>query len=374
MLNILFFADTPLQLYNAYLFASSKKNTYKSSILVYSQFHDAKTISNAYKDTGVFDQLYIVKPRKVASYKQSFIWQLSAIHGHQSLNLSKLSDTHFDLFALACPSPATMEVYISLKKINPRISTFFYEDGTGTYNGNVFKQPFYFEIPPEESLNSVGYINLLRKLSSAIKAPWRYCPTAIYIKKPPLLTYQPNIPCKQISADNTAINKLAPALFKGHSYSFENAKFLIFDVPRSETEGFGANTIDNILAECTKNTECHACYLRRHPRSTEKSPFFNKCIDFSEGLWELMCHNNNITNCLLVGIASTAQLAPYIEAGIKPPLLLLHRVAFKADDQHYILGEQVLKLIKLAYERDFLNKVYIPNTLNEALEFIKAFE
>jgi len=374
MLNILFFVDTPLQFYNAYLFASSKTDTCKSSILVYSQFQNAEPIANAYKDTGVFDQLYIVKPRKVASYKQSFFWQLSAIHGHQSLNLSELSDAHFDLFALACPSPATMEVYISLKKNNPKISTLFYEDGTGTYNGNVFKQPFYFEMPPEKSLNSASYINLLRKLSSAIKAPWRYRPTAIYVKKPALLLYQPNIPCKQISIDNNEITKLVPVLLKDHSYSFENARFLIFDVPRSETEGFGANAIDEILAECTKNTRYHACCLRSHPRSTEKSPFFDKCLDFSGGIWELMCHNENIANCLLIGVASTAQLAPYIEAEIRPSLLLLHRVAFKAEDQHYILGEQVLKLIKLAYGKEYPSKVYIPNTLDEALDLIKAFE
>ena len=84
--------------------------------------------------------------------------------------------------------------------------------------------------------------------------------------------------------------------------------------------------------------------------------------------------NENIANCLLIGVASTAQLAPYIEAEIRPSLLLLHRVAFKAEDQHYILGEQVLKLIKLAYGKEYPSKVYIPNTLDEALDLIKAFE
>lgn len=374
MTRVLFFVDTPLQFYNAYLLASSTYSTYRPSLVVYAQFSNAQSITAIYKKTGLFENVYTIKPKRSISYKQNFLWQLSAIGGHFSLNLSCIAKEKYDIFALACPTPATMEVFLTLKKCNPFLKVAFYEDGTGTYNGNVFKQPFYFEKAPAENLDSINYINLIRKFTSVSKkAPWSYQPSAIYVKRPSLLTYQPNIPCRRIIPNINAVERLSSLLLDPNVPPFQNAKFLVFDVPRGKTESFGASTIDIILDECTNNTSKRDCYLREHPRSSERSTFATNCVDFSKGLWELMCQNSHISNCLLVGVASTAQLAPYIETGEKPPLLLLHQIAFKKNDQHYLLGEQVVNLIKTAYGLDFNNKVHVPSTLNEALNIIERF-
>lgn len=377
-MKTLFFADTPLQLYNSFLLASSGELG-NASVLIYSQFNNAETLAEAYDRMHIFEQIIILDPINTKSYIQTFFWQLQATAGWHRLNLSELKNTYFDSFCLACPTPATMEVLRLLKRKNNDLTTYFYEDGTGTYNGNVFKQPFYFERPPAPELKSVNYINAIRKISSLQKkVKYHYKPKTIFVKRPNLMLFNPNIPCKKILIKKNKVNELE-ALLSSPMPKLDEVRFLIFDVPRSKTEGFGANAIDAIISRCIKSSsgENHSsktCYLRNHPRSTERSPFASSCIDFSEGLWELTCQNNDLSNCLLISIGSTAQLAPYIESGKQPPLMLLYKIAFQENDQHYQLAEQVLNLIKHAYEKKYSDLIYIPTTIEEALKIIDSFK
>lgn len=376
-MKTLLFADTPLQLYNSFLLTVSRIIG-DVDLLIYAQFRDAKKLAQIYSELDVFDSVFFISPVKTESYTQTFLWQLKATSGKNKLDLSKISSIRYDCFGLACPTPATMEVLLCLKRRNKELTTFFYEDGTGTYNGNVFKQPFYFEKPPSLKLESVNYINLLRRFTSFFKkVPFHYNPSAIYVKQPSLVTFTSNIPYKKIPINKEKTQKLE-SLLPSPKSKIEKAAFLIFDVPRGKTENFGANTVDTIICNCLKTisesqNNSEICYLREHPRSTERSPYANACVDFSGGLWELICQNTDFTQCLLVSIGSTAQLAPYIESGTKPPLLLLYRIAFQESDQHYQLGEEVLRLAEKAYGDRFEDLVRAPDTINEALNIIKKY-
>lgn len=370
-MKILFFADTPLQLYNSYLLATGALNQFSSSVIVYKQFSNADSLIHSYENTNVFKDIFSVDQLNVHSYKEQFFWQLSVIGKKTFLNLSELNGISFDYFALACPTPASLETFLHLKRINKNLKTIFYEDGTGTYNGNVFRQPFYFEKPPAPTLKSVSYIDAIRRLSSLnSQFPWRYNPIAIYVKKPQLLSYPPSIPCRSFKISLPATHKLSAKTSFGNYLKIKDRSCLFFDIPRSSTEGFGADTIDAVLECCLSKGK--TCYLRNHPRSTESSHHSNDCIDFSNGLWELLCQENNFERSLLISIGSTAQLAPFIEADQKPALLFLYKIAFQKSDNHYRLGEEVHSLAIKAYGCKASN-IHAPETIDQAIGIINDF-
>ena len=333
MIRWLFFADTPLQLYNSYLIASDiSKNGEVADVLVYGQFSDAKSLASVYAQTNRFSTIYICEPQSCVDFKDLFLWQLSVCVGKNRLHLQGLPENSYDYYAIACPTPATFDILRTLRKKNPNVKTVFYEDGTGAYNGNIFRQPFYFDKPPDKSLRAVTYVRIIQSLFSIFpNKKILYSPSKLCLKRPELLQYQLTIPCAKIPIDPEAIQSLKRVLPPVNNVLPKKQKIIFLDVPRTARENTGANIIDHMIEIAQQlNTPC---LLRTHPRSTFASSYSEKCIDFSTGSWELICQTPNIDNAILISVGSSAQLAPFIETGKKPFLVFLHRLVFKRGTQ-----------------------------------------
>lgn len=372
MTNWLFFADTPLQLHNSYLLASSnagEDNVF--DVIIYNQFNDAAELSEVYRQTNCFRFVYLCAEHHCANFKRRFLWQLYACLGGNRLNLSYLKNAQYDYFAFACPTPATLDVLQTLRKANPNIQTVLFEDGTGIYNGNVFRQPFYFDKPPDASLRGFPYVRAIQSVLSGLHAKkMLYNPRKLYVKKPELLQYRPNIPCEAIQVVPHIPEPLACLAPQNEKLLRNEKKTIILDVPRTEQENEGSQLIDRmILAVQTFDSPC---YMRAHPRSTLATAYGENCIDISIGSWELLCQTPCLDESILISLGSSAQLAPFIEAGKKPFLIFLYKLAFEQGSRSYEAHDQIASIAAQGYGID-ANRITVPASIDDAVSAISKF-
>lgn len=374
MSSWLFFADTPLQAYNAYLMASSfDSSSTRCDLLIYGQFKNADKAFETYQETGVFNDIVLCPPSETKTFKALFAWQLFAPYGSRKLEAKLLDKRQYSHFALACPTPASMEAYSRLQRQNPFLKTVFYEDGTGTYNGEVFLQPFLFDKPPSTQLKChFSYIRIIQKILSALPSKQQralYHPTALYVKQPSLLQYAPDIPVRRLECNLKAAAKLSDLMNDTHLFQKSAEPSLIFlDPLRNELEHLGSKTIDDLIeSSLAAGLSCH---IRQHPRTTQPSPYLSSCTNISGGLWELKCRTHQLSESTLISIASTAMLAPLFETGQKPYLIFLFDIALDHRSREYDLCKKTLNLAKAGYG-DSQDRIYVPQSKQEAIEVIR---
>lgn len=372
MTNWLYFADTPLQLYNSYLLASSNANKDDASdVIIYSQFSGAAELGEVYRQTNRFRFVYLCTEHYCANFKQRFLWQLYACLGGSRLNLSHLKNIHYDYFAFACPTPAALDVLQTLRKINPDVKTVLFEDGTGIYNGNVFLQPFYFDKPPDTSLCGFPYVRAIQSTLTKLHAKkMLYNPCRLYAKKPELLQYSPNIPCEAIEVAPHVLEPLACLAPQNEKLLRNEKKTIILDVPRTKQENEGSQLIDQMVQAAQIFDS--PCYVRAHPRSTLATAFGESCIDFSEGSWELLCQTPCFDDSILISLGSSAQLAPFIESGKKPFLIFLYKLAFEQGNRSYEAYDQIASIAAQGYGID-ANRIAVPVSIDDAVLAISKF-
>lgn len=344
----LFFADTPLQLYNATLLASSlDRQSAKADLIVYSQFNNSDELIDVYKSLGIFRDVIECPSQHVDTYRGNFLWSVKIALGLKKIDFSQVVRRRYDCFALACPAPANYELLVALRRANKQLSVVMYEDGTGSYNGNVFQQPSYFDVPPIAAPNEFWYTHCLRSLLSL--RPFRkvrYDIEALYVKNPSMIQVAPSIPVKKLESRPEAIKKLVKMLMPDMPRIPEKGAVIVLDIPRTNKVSSEEETIDQAIESLIKAGITPL--LREHPRSVKRSVWAPRCRDFSQGFWELICQSDpNIEKCTLIGIASTAQLAPLMEANKKPSLLFLYEIAHQNGMEEGIY-EQAQAMHRLA--------------------------
>lgn len=367
----LFYADTPLQVYNASLLAIHLSKKSKCSIVIYGQFSDAKRIGNSLSKLNLFEHVYYLEEYHCNGFKNILMWQIKIILGVNKTKILDIPLDNYDYFALSFPSPSAHEVLMNTRKKNPSLRTVFFEDGTGTYVGNCFRIPLYFDKPPARSIKSPLHVEAIKKVFRLVtRSKYLYRPVEIYVKRPDLLDFHSSIPVKKIPTSPTELQQLL-SVFPSPSCKPQINGIVIFDVMRNQTVQYGSDIIDSVLQKLTSDNI--NIYLRNHPRSTIKSIYADSCTDISGGLWEILCQQLDLSNALLIGIGSTAQLSPLIEIDKKPSLLFLHRIAFEQNDIMYQLMEQCLNISFIGY-KDAANKIFAPTDIDEALSVLQAFQ
>ena len=330
----LFFADTPLQMYNAALTASALiEQGDHASLLVYDQFAQASDLAIVYEKIGVFDEIEVVPHHLIHEYRQQLIWQIGSRFGKKNLAIRMILDSSYDHLAIACPTPATFEVFQRLLARNKKLRVSFYEDGTGSYNGAVFKTVYSFDEPPLIDENEPPRIHQLRAIINTLRLKrFLYRPERLFLKNPSLLAPGIDISTCQINPEQNVLDKLEAAFAK-EPLSLPPAKnIIVLDTARYQEPNPETEAIDHLLEQIIELEI--SPFLRKHPRSVTDSVYTNSCQDLSGGFWELFCHKEAaiLSDDLLISIGSTAQLSPIIEGNAKPFLMFLYKLAFSETD------------------------------------------
>lgn len=370
----LFFADTPLQMYNAALVASKLvSQDDHASMLIYDQFTQATELAAVYERTEVFDAIEVVPNRPIHEYRQQLFWQISSHFGKKNLAIETILDSPYDHFAIACPTPATFEVFQRLRARNKKLRVSFYEDGTGSYNGAVFKTVYSFDKPPLIDENEPPRIHQIRAIINALHLKsFLYRPERLFLKNPTLLASGIDIPTQKIEPDQNFLDTLETALTI-ESLSLPSTKgIIVLDTARYQEPNPETETLDRLLEQAIHLGV--SPFLRKHPRSVVDSLYIKDCQDLSGGFWELFCRKEaaKLSTSLLISIGSTAQLSPVIETDMKPYLMFLYKLAFSETDSLFKTYEYTVHVAQDCYGTD-ADRILVPSSFEEAREQIEEF-
>jgi hypothetical protein len=194
----------------------------------------------------------------------------------------------------------------------------------------------------------------------------------MFVKRPDALAYSTHIPVLPIPTDIRERHCIESAFSPlGETPAITAPGVIVLDSPRNtiDTNDHASAVIDTLLQRLS--CEGTPTYFRPHPRSQNMDPITNtEVIQLGAGFWELACHEKAIGESVLIGISSTAQLSPVLEANSKPILILLHRICMEEGEPDYATAESIFIIAKRLYG-DLNMRVHAPATLDAVFTILK---
>lgn len=362
----LFFADTPLQVFNATMLAAQLSNTSTSDILLVDQFEGCKKIARRLRQSSYFATVYEQKPLSFSSANDRRFKNAGIHLGKRYLNLDYLRDIRYDMLFVACPTPTSNEVLLELRNANPYISTALYEDGTGSYNGNVLRGVSYidclFKGCEPNTLKAEFQVSLFRALG---KGRTLYKPQGIYLYRPGNALLEYGFPKRQLVYSDCCAAALKD-VFECDASVLEASDIVILDSVRQEgEEDSGADTVDSFLSGLSG---FHGnVSFKMHPRSL-RVPKSAESLALLDGFWELQCAECDMTDKVLVGVASSAMMSPVTMFGKEPTLVFLFDIVASISDSRKALFRAVYEAALSLYLDK--SKVLAPKTMEEAISVL----
>ncbi|MGI6218044.1 MAG: hypothetical protein ACOYIK_10605 [Coriobacteriales bacterium] len=368
----LFFADTPVQILNSMYLASmfSAEGTI-SDLYVIDQFSNAQAYLHSARDSGLFSSVFDRKGKVLDSDVAVRMDNLRSYFRDPTPEIAPAlleKDLMYDSMFLSCPTTANYGVLSYLRRYNPKLRTYFYEDGTGTYTGNVFRGITFLDFSPEGIKERPFRKQAKTLVRKVVGKRGLYCVEALYVKRPSAMTFCPPMPVRQLRPTRQVLQLIKDSRLWSGGESLDKASVIIFDCLRSMRSN---ETDAAIVDEIVDLLDMHQLryYLRLHPR-TDANLAPNGNYFGVNGMWEVKCQVENMEDFLLVGMFSSAQLSPYLETGAQPHLLFLNRLRERNPDdlQTDAAVEELLGC--MGYPSD---RILFPSSIDETVSIIESF-
>lgn len=365
----LFYADTPLQLYLSSRIALTELHDGdRAEVLVCTQFPNAEKIAQSLVQADVFTKAHFCKP--IGSRMASFKTQMMDFFGKSSFEPSSVIHERYDRLALSIFLDKTMDLITGLKGVNPDLEVILYEDGTGSYDGQAFLSSCYLGAMPNGLQSSSARAKINRLIAKMLPSNRNVCtPIAFFLREPNAYPFAMPFPLQKIKNNPEIANRIAPC-FQGDSSPMLEKGVIFLEPPRAPYEHIqDFEALDELIANC--HAQGYACTTRSHPRTQAKSPNAHLCTDCSDGLWEIICNQKATGESVLVGAASTAQFTPYLEIGVKPALLFVHRLMIPEGDHYYLaIHDGIVESARRLYGSESTDLICNASSIDEAMEFI----
>ena len=361
----LFFCDTPLQVYYAALIVFSSQQECLADLVICRQFNNAEKLEKRIYKSNIFQHVYHVSP---ANPKDLNAVQLKMFLGRSVKQYEIGEGVHYDEFFLSYPTYINTCIYINARKQNPNLQVCFYDDGIGSYSGEVFRNAAYLGEIPDGVRKPSFRVMLYRAFFGNLPIKNRYKIKKMYVRCPRLVAFDPKFPIYPICSADDATAKLVQ-VFNISKQRIPSHAALILDTARGQDNlGAADEVIDTIIAFVLHLKR--VCILRRHPRASLLSKYHAECLDYSMGLWELICTDNSFEETILIGVGSTAQLSPAIESNKYPTLIFLYKLCVEKDSAEFVRFSYVEKMAQELYGANSA-KVFSPGSIREAEDIIK---
>lgn len=365
-MNRLFFADTPLQVVNCVLLAKQlgREHCDEAYLAIHCQFNDYEHLVLWARESHAFARVVAVQQSDYSKSKTQRRRELDILMGLRSPEMcnpelrSLLNDA--DELYFSCFPPLVQEAYRYLNRDRSEAPVFLYEDGCGTYSGNILLGVFFEGCLPTGGLKNKPTTGLLRRACSLLPRTRGITSfEGMYVKRPDALLYKPEWPVHKL----LEINSLGDELLVELSSSVIPPRSVVVldtvqreagpEVEKIKTRVFDALTEGGVRL-----------FVRKHPRDTCRDDVPSSAILLCDKQWEALCCRNDLSKCALFGFGSTAMLSPAIESGKFPLLIDLSRVG----SGHAINGDNVsalfLKIARGLY-RSFEPRVLAPQSDDE---------
>lgn len=375
----LFFATTPVQVVNAIAIARqlADEDDVSSWLLVNAIFDDVGEHVGLARRSGAFREVGVVCLTHPVSRLRRRMRTVRICLGpiRRDFFPTWLFETRFDRFAVASLPVSACEVSGIVSKCNRDVKMVFFEDGSGTYDGNVFTIgafDAFFGEPPHGAVAPAGASALKRRVKGLLYG--RRCDldiAQVWVKRPDLLAWESPWPVMRFSLDAVldveGACALAPRL---EPLGAGAANIIILEPPRGTSSIVSAGPVDAVMSALG---EVGLPFMRRAHPSSVRIPSLPECAtDVSGGSWELICHRNSLEDAVLVSMGSSSMLSPLVECGKRPHLVFLHRMLPCDTSMNLAQQEKFMSVAARAYGDVARERLHAPETLDEAVSLVTA--
>lgn len=348
---------TPFQSLNAINLAMHSLDDSIEKILFYRNYSAiTEKILQGISQYTIFDEIYeydLVKKDNKSLYLLNDLIQ--AIN--PGLFLKWITKKHIDVkkkkIDMITVTSGT-EFEVALTRIFPDAKTIAYDDGLGSYVGDIVhdhKLKWIWRVLGRrtDAINPISlYVNNVE-----------FCESTLSPKK---------IALESLNMMNKADKKLLYNIFGMSDINLYSIKRLVYLSQPVDELGKDLEKIENNIEVSLSVFEKDGIY-RKHPRDTHEMK-----VKFAEDktgcLWELICGEKIDDNNILLSVCSSAQIMPKILYDKEPWIIFTYRLYGLENSSVYINRfKPIIQIIKQKYRN--AEKIVEPSSVIELIEIIR---
>ena len=353
-MRVAFICDTPYQTLNVmslYWHNYRHLENIQADIFIVDQFRGAKEIYSRLVAENMFTNVFFLKREENRFMPQGWKRSVRVMYSYwnprhalrnqmENFNVNQLVNCYDEIYAslVRCCTSA-------LIKLNPKADFHLFEDGSGSYAGDLV-------------INGGGR---LYQLFSKVFRTGSYAARA---KK--LYVYSPSI-CRSTAADEICA---LPAM----NPEFLQIAYRVFDIGEAATgkeilflsqpaDGQGAWAEAMAKMSQILDPWKDRIVVRMHPRDTAYELYSNFTIDARGDMWELKTTQMDLDKTVLIGYYSTAQMTPKMLYDKEPWLIFVCHIMNVSSPEEMANVDQGIEKIRQLYTNK--DRIIVPRTAEE---------
>lgn len=359
MMKVAFVCDTPYQCLNA---LNLFWNTYMGrkdvlvDLYIVDQFKNARGIYERICRKKLFHNVYFLRREKNRTLPQGL--KRSLLVAYSYLNTTRAVRNQFDgevpRNKYDAIYSAVMTCFISaLVTLNPKAEFMLFDDGTGSYSGDIIANGGGAAYKLFSKLTGRG--------AEARKA------TKLFVNNPSM--------CKSTAAEEVC--QMPP-----FEQDFLDVAYEVFGVEKREGKLSGivllTHPSQNVqLGEDMRNIVSwmrpyqDKTLVRPHPRDTDLDLYDGFALDTKGEMWELMISQMDMDRILLMASYSTAQVTPKLLYDKEPWLVFTYHLATASSEESKSRYDLLVKELSDTYRNK--HRIMVPNSVQELSDCLKKF-
>lgn len=354
-MKVAIISDTPFQVFGALILKKEKFVDKEVDLFIVNQFTTAKELFTRIQELQIFRSVYLVdyKSEKKFYYLLTKIYEICLPKYLIKKWIPKI-DYKYDILCITNFN----RLQITLRLLNSKSRLLFYDDGIGSYFGNVYTASFK---------KHRKFYRLMKKESIELN------PELIYLFNPFfVINKQMGIKVKGMCENaehilKNTIKEISPVfdLYGEIDQKYVEKKMIFLSQPNDLNSKDFFIKMKLILTTLEKYKE--NLLVRPHPRENFKNKT-DFTIDLTNILWELIINKIDISEKILIGNFSTAMITPKILFDKEPTLIFLYKI-FDIKNQDYY--DEIVEKIKMKYSNG--DKILIPQNMEELKWILNNF-
>lgn len=364
--NSCYFCTSAFQLFPIIALASERRSS--SDLYIDPQFDGAAYFANRIRECGIFDNVEVIKSQSIyQKYMSTGPGLINHLQiGNTYLHVSDIAKSilldgvEYDNLFLSSKAYLPRMVFLYFIKMKKKFSTYYFDDGAGTYENNRA-----YQIKRND--------RILRKMLFGDKAIETGFDRYVFS---PLLFKQMNTdavarPINRVW-ENESGRTLMNEIFDLSCTPNIKEKMIILDQPKEELfNNDDIKKIDSIYSRFVKTIGFDEAIVKKHPRSSAED---FKEIRYIEGTgipFELYCLNIDMNKKILISHSSTAVATPKILFDQEPTVIVLTKLIDPITGEKDLF-EEFFCAVKNTYRNK--EKFIIPSSMDELDEICSILQ
>ena len=321
--------------------------SYESDIIITDRIANSVELVNSLRKIKLFRNILFIPLNKLFRIRNKFskLFMLYIKHANILTNYS------YDSFLFANFSIDVNIIYKNLVKKNKAIKVYMFEDGYATYS------KYYGTTLAKISGNSTLFNNIIHSILN----PAFHDVKGIYLFSPSLLTYTPEFKIIKMNAFDSSSLSIFNKIFKYDELKdkYQNKKVIFFE---ESYFADGIKTEDIQIVEKISNiVGKDNIIIKIHPRNpVNRFKELGYTTNINTNIpWEVIALNMDLSNKILVTIASVAAIVPKALLGKKYTGILLMNLL----EDKSCLKKDIIPLYKKICDQ--YSTLYIVNSWEE---------